>query len=366
MRISTKTIIGIAVAAIAAALLLPLTELLIPHKPLPGATAEDELSPQRSRLMEPEAVLKLMNPLPGSTALDLGSGFGLNTFRLARAVGPSGKVFATDVDPGAVDSLKQRIQKEGLQNVFPSLVSAHGIDSFYHEHQFDLILASDVITEIRHPEHFFDDLRGSLKKETGRLWVVNLRVDPDFSTLEFGDVEKLRKTLNSANVQSSLAPRLSPASREALNVAKPVGPQSWDALVMQDLNRMMEDPTLWPEVQKKRLPMNREDAVLRDVLSEMLEKAGVFAPKGGVTEGAKRVLRLLNRVVISDIMGSDVWSKAIVLNKLDKSQLGPLLAPLTFPEFWGRPKFFEQVGYELVRDHRALNYCTVLEYKRVR
>jgi arsenite methyltransferase len=48
---------------------------------------------------------------------DLGSGGGYFTFRLARAVGPSGKVYAVDVDNGLLEYVAKRAQDEGLANV---------------------------------------------------------------------------------------------------------------------------------------------------------------------------------------------------------------------------------------------------------
>ena len=39
---------------------------------------------------------------------DIGAGSGYYTVRLARAVGPAGKVFATDIQPGMLERLRTR------------------------------------------------------------------------------------------------------------------------------------------------------------------------------------------------------------------------------------------------------------------
>src|SRR5262249_8042116 len=52
----------------------------------------------RDRWQHPERVIASLGLQPGAAVADLGSGGGYFTFRLARAVGPTGKVYAADVD----------------------------------------------------------------------------------------------------------------------------------------------------------------------------------------------------------------------------------------------------------------------------
>lgn len=365
MRIRTKVGIGFLLIIIGVILSRPVIEFLTHQNPLPGNNPEDELSSERTRIMSPDVVLKLLNPPQGSTILDLGAGFGMYAFRLGQAVGPNGKVFATDVDSQAIAYLNERARKEGYSNIIPVQVSGHGVDSFYRDHKFDLILASDVITEIRFPEKFFDDLRPSLKEETGRLWIVNLKPDPDFTIVELNDLGVLRSILLSGKKgPAAIVNRLSTVTKTALSSV--LAPEQVTALLIQDLNKMLEDPTLWPEINQKKWKLNQQEAVIRQFLIENLDNKGVFTSRVGVTDDIRRVLRMLNRLIIMDILESTVWGKAIVLNKLSKSQLEPLLAPLTFPTFWGRPTFFDEAGYELVQEHNNIAYCSILELKRKR
>lgn len=53
----------------------------------------------------------------GDTAADVGCGDGFYTIPLARAVGPSGKVYAEDISEDPLMKLKARLASEGLQNV---------------------------------------------------------------------------------------------------------------------------------------------------------------------------------------------------------------------------------------------------------
>lgn len=71
----------------------------------------------RDRWQRPEAVIAALAIEPGSRVADLGAGGGYFTFRLADAVGSTGRVYAVDVDPAMVDYLKERAAKDGYQNV---------------------------------------------------------------------------------------------------------------------------------------------------------------------------------------------------------------------------------------------------------
>ena len=52
---------------------------------------------------------------------EIGSGPGYFTLRLARAVGPSGRVYAVDAEPALLEVLRERLRRAGLHNVTPVL-----------------------------------------------------------------------------------------------------------------------------------------------------------------------------------------------------------------------------------------------------
>jgi len=52
---------------------------------------------------------------------EIGSGPGYFTLRLARAVGPSGRVYAVDPEPAMLDALRARLRRDGVRNVTPIL-----------------------------------------------------------------------------------------------------------------------------------------------------------------------------------------------------------------------------------------------------
>jgi len=98
---------------------------------------------------KPEKLVEALGIGPGSRVADVGAGSGLITVHLARAVAPSGKVVATDVDASVLDLLKQRIEAAGLGDVVERRVVAAdkpGLD----DGGYDAILLAEV-------DHYFPD-----------------------------------------------------------------------------------------------------------------------------------------------------------------------------------------------------------------
>jgi SAM-dependent methyltransferase len=73
--------------------------------------------PARDAWQRPADVVALLGLRPGMTVVDLGAGTGYFEPYLARAVGPSGKVLALDVEPDMVRYLRERAARDGLTNV---------------------------------------------------------------------------------------------------------------------------------------------------------------------------------------------------------------------------------------------------------
>jgi ubiquinone/menaquinone biosynthesis C-methylase UbiE len=78
-------------------------------------------SPERAAWQRPDEVVAALGLRPGQVAADLGAGPGYFTLRLARAVGPSGRVYGIDVEPRMTELLARRAAEAGLGNVHPVL-----------------------------------------------------------------------------------------------------------------------------------------------------------------------------------------------------------------------------------------------------
>jgi ubiquinone/menaquinone biosynthesis C-methylase UbiE len=97
----------------------------------------------------------------GVVIADIGAGDGYFTTRLARRLGESGQVIATDVTPEYLEGLKQRVSREGLSNV--SFVLGGFDDARLPPASVDIALMVRMYHEIEQPYAFLWRLRDSLK-----------------------------------------------------------------------------------------------------------------------------------------------------------------------------------------------------------
>jgi ubiquinone/menaquinone biosynthesis C-methylase UbiE len=108
---------------------------------------------------------------------DVGAGSGYMSVRMARRVGPKGKVYATDIQPQMLELLRQRLGRENISNIEPVLGGVD--DPRLPDAAIDLILMVDVYHEFSEPQKM---LRGMMKalKPGGRLVLLEYRKeDPD-------------------------------------------------------------------------------------------------------------------------------------------------------------------------------------------
>jgi ubiquinone/menaquinone biosynthesis C-methylase UbiE len=83
--------------------------------------------PERVAWQKPDEVVAVLALRPGDVACDVGVGPGYFALRLARAVGPSGRVHGVDVDPRMIELLARRAAEAGLENVRPVLAREGGL-----------------------------------------------------------------------------------------------------------------------------------------------------------------------------------------------------------------------------------------------
>lgn len=108
---------------------------------LEAYVAEQE-SPSRAAWQKPEEVLDALALGPGQTVCDIGAGPGYFALRVAKRIGPTGRVFAVDVEPKILDVLRARLEKAGVRNVTPVLALAD--DPLLAPRSCDLVLVVDA------------------------------------------------------------------------------------------------------------------------------------------------------------------------------------------------------------------------------
>ena len=128
--------------------------------------------PEREDEEAPSRAIELLLLRPGSTVADVGAGSGYMTEKLARAVGPTGRVFAVDIQPEMIALIDARVKKEGLTNV--TSVLAGPDDPKLSDGSLDLELMVDVYHELAHPQVVLRRLRRALRSD-GRLVLLEYR-----------------------------------------------------------------------------------------------------------------------------------------------------------------------------------------------
>jgi ubiquinone/menaquinone biosynthesis C-methylase UbiE len=120
----------------------------------------------------PETALDKIGFKPGMVVADVGAGVGYFTVRLAKRVGPEGKVIAVDVQPEMLSRLKERAAQAKLTNIVPLLGSES--DPRLPAACCDLILMVDVYHELSQPQVMLQKMKKALKPD-GRLVLLEYR-----------------------------------------------------------------------------------------------------------------------------------------------------------------------------------------------
>jgi ubiquinone/menaquinone biosynthesis C-methylase UbiE len=141
--------------------------------PVMGAAGAGWLErPEREAEEAPEKALDALGIHSGMVVADVGAGTGYMSLRMARRVGPTGKVYANDLQPEMLQKLRANSQREKLSNV--ETVQGTEADPKLPPNTMDLVLLVDVYHEFSQPQAMLDKIRESLKPD-GRLVLLEYR-----------------------------------------------------------------------------------------------------------------------------------------------------------------------------------------------
>ena len=110
----------------------------------------------------------------GLRVADIGAGTGYIARRMARAVGPSGVVYAVDVQPEMVRLLKDLARRERLAQIRPVLGSSTDVE--LPDASIDLAIMVDVYHELEFPHEVLASIVRALKPG-GRVVFVEYRAE---------------------------------------------------------------------------------------------------------------------------------------------------------------------------------------------
>jgi arsenite methyltransferase len=120
----------------------------------------------------PDRVIESLEVRPGDRVADIGAGDGYFTFRLARAVGPSGRVFAVEVDDELVAALERAARQAGHDNVV--VVKGESSDPLLPDGEINLALLCNSYHHIEERMAYFGRLRDDLAPDA-RVALIDMK-----------------------------------------------------------------------------------------------------------------------------------------------------------------------------------------------
>ncbi len=124
----------------------------------------------RDSWQHPERVIESLSIAPGQRVVDLGAGAGYFTFRLASAVGPTGVVYAIDVDPDMTAYLEASVAEGAHTNVEVLLVDPAKPE--LPNTGLDLIFTCNTYHHLEERPTYFRRLKRYLSPE-GRVAIID-------------------------------------------------------------------------------------------------------------------------------------------------------------------------------------------------
>jgi ubiquinone/menaquinone biosynthesis C-methylase UbiE len=130
----------------------------------------------REAWQKPAAVVDYLQLKPGQVVADVGASSGYFSRPLAKAVGPSGWVFAVDIEPGFFAPMHKLAAQQGIHNLATILATASS--SNLPPASTDLIFICDTWHHIENRPSYLEHLKACLRPG-GRIAVVDFFDDRD-------------------------------------------------------------------------------------------------------------------------------------------------------------------------------------------
>jgi ubiquinone/menaquinone biosynthesis C-methylase UbiE len=149
----------------------------------------------RDTWQQPEKVLAVIGINPGMVIGEPGAGRGYYTFKLARKVGPGGKIYANDISEGDLNTIKKRARKEGFANIVT--IKGEIEDPLFPAGEMDMVFMSYVLHDLKRPVPFLKNLKPSLKPNAP-LVILEQAPEKTGKNWHFWKKEKIMATVKEA------------------------------------------------------------------------------------------------------------------------------------------------------------------------
>ena len=132
------------------------------------------LTSGRDGWQQPERVIEALAIEPGDSVAEIGAGSGYWVERLSEAVGPTGRVYAVEVEDELTENLQEWVDEKGLENVV--VVRGEYQDPLLPDGEIDVAITSLTYHHIEGRVPYFERLRTDLSPD-GRVAHLDDRDD---------------------------------------------------------------------------------------------------------------------------------------------------------------------------------------------
>jgi ubiquinone/menaquinone biosynthesis C-methylase UbiE len=125
-----------------------------------------------NRFLTPKEIVAQFPLDQGATVADFGSGAGDFALVMAEKVGLSGKVYAFDIQPSSLESLRSRAKLQGYTNIYPILANLELIKgSKLPDDSVDLVMIHNILFQVEDKKNLILEA-GRILRPGGALVVV--------------------------------------------------------------------------------------------------------------------------------------------------------------------------------------------------
>lgn len=148
-------------------------------------------SQERDTWQQPEKVMDAIGAKPGMTIGEVGAGNGYFTFKLARRVGNTGKIYANDIDKKALKSIEDRMKRENITNIVTILGEVER--PLLPQSTMEIVVMVYVLHDLEKPVELLKNIKPSMKPDAS---LVILERDPEKTGDTSGHFYKKEKLLS--------------------------------------------------------------------------------------------------------------------------------------------------------------------------
>ncbi len=127
----------------------------------------------RDSWQQSEKIMDSVGVKPGMVIGEIGAGEGYLTFKLSNRVGEAGRIYANDIDKGALKKLRDRFEREEIHNI--TTVVGNVDDPVFPVDCLDMVIMILVFHDLDKPVKLMENVKKYLKPDAN---VVIIERDP--------------------------------------------------------------------------------------------------------------------------------------------------------------------------------------------